>query len=196
MQQETNIKKTNPIKTIAIVLFVLIIVGAGGLFWLYRTEKKMAKNYADTAGNISTNNAGSLNSTATAAKSWVDGFNERLKSLYNNLTNNNTKTPDKSKNNSSGGSGTSSGSGSGNSTGTAGIGQPGPLDTDVPWREEGEADPDYSYKEVRACGALVKGPPEISSDTEQFNQEYQEYLAWIEQDCRDAYSEAGKEYPF
>lgn len=73
---------------------------------------------------------------------------------------------------------------------------PGPLDTDVPWREEGEPDLDYSNLVVRACGASIKGPPEISPDQETFEQEYQEYLDWVTEDCQAAYREAGQEPPF
>lgn len=194
MPPETIPKKSNLLKIIAVVLLVLILLGAGGLFWLYKIESTLAKNYQKSTGSNIQNGIGNLNGATAPAKSWADEFMERIKLLYNGATGNNTKSSDKTK---SGGTSTqSTGGGSGTATSGAGLGQPGPLDTDVPWREEGEPDLDYSYQEVRACGAVIKGPPEISDDPEQFNQEYQEYLAWIDQDCRNAYAEAGKPYPF
>lgn len=189
MQQDPATKKSNGIVIIAIILFIIILLGAGGLFWLYRVERLLADDYKNQTGKTVSTLLETSNSDGSS-ESWMAGFYERIKSLYGNSSNNSSNTKDKTNTGSTSNTPTSNGNVSSPTQGA------GPLDTDVPWREEGEPDPDYSYKEVRACGATIKGPPEISDNPEQFNQEYQEYLAWIDQDCKDAYAEAGKPYPF
>lgn len=190
MPQTLTNKKSNRLGIVVIILFIAIILGAGGLFWLHKIENTQSDNYKKQANN--TLQVESNTQVSSSNKSWATEFYERLVNLYGGANTGNTKN-DSAKNKSKNGATTNTSSTTSKpSTNT----DTGALDTDVPWREEGEPDLDYSYQEVRECGAAIKGPPEISDNQEQFEAEYHEYLAWIDQDCRDAYAEAGKPYPF
>lgn len=181
MQKNTN--KQNSAKVIAVILMILIVAGVGGLIWLYITKSTLESKV------ISQINQKTKTTTVPTATPTV------LPTAAPCAT---TTAKNKIKSNSASDLGSSSDTDPGESekANAGGIGESGVLDTDVPWREEGEPDLDYSYKEVRACGALIKGPPEISSDQAEFEKNYNDYLAWVEEDCRAAYREAGRDYPF
>jgi hypothetical protein len=183
-------KKHSTVGIISLILLFVIIISAAGLFWLYKIERSAAKESTNPLTGVIPGGA----TTGGASGSGITAFYDRLKSLYDSY-----KTDAQKKSNSdskSGGGSTSGSSTGGTATGVGGTGEGGVLDTDVPWREEGEPDLDYSNLEVRACGAAVKGPPTETIGTAEFEQAYQDYLVWIDTDCRAAYAEAGKEYPF
>jgi len=186
MEQEISNKKNSTSLIVAIILAFIIIVGLVGTFLLYKIEKNLSGKYKLT------NSAYDVPTSISTLQEFFD----RLKSPYSNVQSV-TPTPSSPATKPKSGSTSNQDSSSeGESSGIGGIGESGVLDTDVPWREEGEPDLDYSYLEVRACGAAIKGPPEIGENQQELEQAYHDYLAWTTEDCRAAYREAGKEPPF
>jgi hypothetical protein len=182
-------KKHSTLGIMALVLLFVILVAAGGLFWLYKIERSVAKESKNPLSGVLSGGT----ATDKTSGSGITSFYDRAKALYESYKTDAQKKPSSG---SKSGGGSTSGSSGGESTGVGGMGQGGALDTDVPWREEGEPDLDYSNLEVRACGAAVKEPPTDTIGTDEFEQAYQDWLGWIDVDCRAAYAEAGKEYPF
>lgn len=199
---KNTVKLEGSVQITALILLIVMIACVGGVLVLFRIERSMAKRNATTSTDAKSTVAVISATPGATAGSGITAFQDRLKAVFDSYKTDTKKRTTPSKK--SGGGSVAKPSSNEQTDpisvdgweGIGGVGQSGVLDTDVPWREEGESDLDYSYKEVRACGAAVKEPPTQAIGTTEFEQAYHDYLAWIDADCRAAYDEAGKDYPF